>query len=283
MASPPIPTTSAASARARRAAAGPAPTPWSPTRWRWPRWCAPAIPACRSTWSARAWAARWRWSPPTAALEVDGLMLSAAALRSRDTFGPVGKRGPVVFRPHHPVVTERSDLDRLPANRQSQDPGEAAERSDDAAPARMDMGYGLVDLMDAARASAERVHLPYLMLHGLGDRLVPQSRCIPRSRSCRRAAIRSSPSTSKAITCCCATRRASSSPRTSSPGSPNTKRRCLPARRHPFAARDRGTLGIEAQPLGRRQRDPPVQVQRTTTEAGPRTLVMSPRMGMFPC
>ena len=40
--------------------------------------------------------------------------------------------------------------------------------------ARMDMGYGLLDLMDAARASAERVHLPYLMLHGLGDRIVPQ-------------------------------------------------------------------------------------------------------------
>jgi alpha-beta hydrolase superfamily lysophospholipase len=40
--------------------------------------------------------------------------------------------------------------------------------------ARMDMGYGLLDLMDAARASAERVHMPYLMLHGLGDRIVPQ-------------------------------------------------------------------------------------------------------------
>ena len=40
--------------------------------------------------------------------------------------------------------------------------------------ARIDMGYGLVDLMDAARDSAERVHVPYLMLHGLGDRIVPQ-------------------------------------------------------------------------------------------------------------
>ena len=36
------------------------------------------------------------------------------------------------------------------------------------------MGYGLLDLMDDARASAERVHLPYLMLHGMGDRIVPQ-------------------------------------------------------------------------------------------------------------
>ena len=38
---------------------------------------------------------------------------------------------------------------------------------------RLDMGYGLVDLMDAARDAAERVHVPYLMLHGLGDRIVP--------------------------------------------------------------------------------------------------------------
>jgi alpha-beta hydrolase superfamily lysophospholipase len=38
----------------------------------------------------------------------------------------------------------------------------------------MDMGYGLLDLMDDARAAAEHVHLPYLMLHGLGDRIVPQ-------------------------------------------------------------------------------------------------------------
>ncbi len=39
---------------------------------------------------------------------------------------------------------------------------------------RLDMGYGLVGLMDDARASAERIRVPYLMLHGLGDRIVPQ-------------------------------------------------------------------------------------------------------------
>jgi alpha-beta hydrolase superfamily lysophospholipase len=37
------------------------------------------------------------------------------------------------------------------------------------------MGYGLVDLMDEARAAAAHVHVPYLMLHGLGDRLIPQA------------------------------------------------------------------------------------------------------------
>jgi alpha-beta hydrolase superfamily lysophospholipase len=39
---------------------------------------------------------------------------------------------------------------------------------------RLDMGYGLVGLMDDARASAERIKVPYLMMHGLGDRIVPQ-------------------------------------------------------------------------------------------------------------
>jgi len=40
---------------------------------------------------------------------------------------------------------------------------------------RLDMGYGLVDLMDDAREAAERVRVPYLMLHGLGDRIIPQA------------------------------------------------------------------------------------------------------------
>ena len=39
---------------------------------------------------------------------------------------------------------------------------------------RFDMGYGLVDLMDDARDSASKVHVPYLMLHGMGDRIIPR-------------------------------------------------------------------------------------------------------------
>ena len=51
---------------------------------------------------------------------------------------------------------------------------ELLQRSPVPASGAADMGYGLVDLMDAARESAARVHVPYLMLHGLGDRIVPQ-------------------------------------------------------------------------------------------------------------
>ena len=40
---------------------------------------------------------------------------------------------------------------------------------------RLDMAYGLVDLMDDARASAARVREPYMMMYGLADRIVPQA------------------------------------------------------------------------------------------------------------
>jgi alpha-beta hydrolase superfamily lysophospholipase len=38
---------------------------------------------------------------------------------------------------------------------------------------RFDMGDGLMDLMDAACDSATRIHEPYMLLHGLGDKIVP--------------------------------------------------------------------------------------------------------------
>jgi alpha-beta hydrolase superfamily lysophospholipase len=38
---------------------------------------------------------------------------------------------------------------------------------------RVDLGFGLVEAMDAGKAAAPNVGKPYLMLHGLRDRLVP--------------------------------------------------------------------------------------------------------------
>jgi alpha-beta hydrolase superfamily lysophospholipase len=38
---------------------------------------------------------------------------------------------------------------------------------------RMDLAYGLFDAMDAAKAAAPNIGKPYIMVHGLGDRLVP--------------------------------------------------------------------------------------------------------------
>lgn len=106
--------------------------------------------------------------------EVDGLILAATALRSRDTFGPVANAGlwfiahTIPWFPNGPT-----SIDYMPTD----NPKTLDKLKNDPLmlrAARMDMGYGLIDLMDAARASAEHVRKPYLMLHGLGDRIVPQ-------------------------------------------------------------------------------------------------------------
>ena len=106
--------------------------------------------------------------------EVDGLILSATALRSRETFGPVASAGLWFFAHTIPwMPSGPTSIDYMPTDNPKtmeklrKDPLMLRQ-------VRLDMGYGLVDLMDDARASAERVHLPYLMLHGLGDRIVPQ-------------------------------------------------------------------------------------------------------------
>ena len=166
-------------------------------------------------------------------IEVDGLILVSAALRSRDTFGPVLNAGVWFFAHTIPWFPNGpTSIDFQPTD----NPKTLDKLRNDLMmlrAARMDMGYGLLDLMDAARASAERVHMPYLMLHGLGDRIIPQEPV--------RAAIAvmpprgdsSSPSTRRVTICCCATRKARWSPTTSSPGCPITKRGCLPARTPP--------------------------------------------------
>jgi alpha-beta hydrolase superfamily lysophospholipase len=106
--------------------------------------------------------------------EVDGLILLATALRSRDTFGPVASAGLWFFAHTMPwLPSGPTSIDYKPTDnprtleKLRSDPQMLRQ-------ARLDMGYGLVDLMDDARASAAHVHLPYLMLHGLGDRIVPQ-------------------------------------------------------------------------------------------------------------
>ena len=128
--------------------------------------------------------------------------------------------------------------------------------------ARLDMGYGLVDLMDAARDSAEHVRLPYLMLHGLGDRIMPQEpvRAAIEVDAAARAIqarllregyhllLRDKEGKIVAADVVGLDRR----PRGGA---------ALGRRRRPLAARACGALGLEAQPLGD-------HAQRTTTEAG---------------
>ncbi|MBS0538271.1 MAG: lysophospholipase [Proteobacteria bacterium] len=104
----------------------------------------------------------------------DGLILSAPALRSRASFGPLMSgalsffahlipwmpAGPtsIDFQPtDNPKTMEKLRKDPLMIRQP-----------------RFDLGYGLLDLMDAACDAAERLRMPYLMLHGLGDKIVPK-------------------------------------------------------------------------------------------------------------
>ena len=107
-------------------------------------------------------------------IDVDGLILLATALRSRDTLGPVASGGLWLFAHTIPwMPSGPTSIDYKPTD----NPKTLEKlRSDPMMlrQTRLDMAYGLVDLMDAARNAAGRVNMPYLMLHGLGDRIVPR-------------------------------------------------------------------------------------------------------------
>jgi alpha-beta hydrolase superfamily lysophospholipase len=106
--------------------------------------------------------------------EIDGLILLATALRSRDTLGPVAAGGLWFFAhtipwfPSGPTSIDYKPTDNPKTLEKLRNDPQMLRQT------RLDMAYGLVDLMDAARDSAAHVHVPYLMLHGLGDRIVPQ-------------------------------------------------------------------------------------------------------------
>ena len=106
--------------------------------------------------------------------EVDGLILLATALRSRDTFGPVASAGLWFFAHTIPwMPSGPTSIDYQPTD----NPKTLEKLRNDPMmlrQVRLDMAYGLVDLMDEARRSAAHVQVPYIMLHGLGDRIVPQ-------------------------------------------------------------------------------------------------------------
>ncbi|MCW5733186.1 MAG: lysophospholipase [Enhydrobacter sp.] len=106
-------------------------------------------------------------------LETDGLVLSAAAVRSRESLGPLASAGlwffahTIPWMPAGPTSIDFKPTDNPKTIEKLQkDPLMLRQP-------RFDMGYGLVELMDAAREAAGRVNQPYMMLHGMGDRLVP--------------------------------------------------------------------------------------------------------------
>ncbi len=106
--------------------------------------------------------------------QVDGLVLLATALRTRESFGPVAS-GALGFLAHTVpwFPSGPTSIDYMPTD----NPKTLEKLRNDKQmlrQTRLDMAYGLVDLMDDARDAAAKVNVPYLMLHGLGDRIVPQ-------------------------------------------------------------------------------------------------------------
>ena len=106
--------------------------------------------------------------------EVDGLVLVAPALRSRDTMGPFLRGGLEFFAhtlPWFPVGPTSIDFGATdnPRTMEKMRKDPLILRN-----ARVDVGYGLFNTMDAAKAVLPGVSRPYLMLHGKGDQLVPQ-------------------------------------------------------------------------------------------------------------
>ena len=106
-------------------------------------------------------------------LETDGLVLLAPAVRSRASFGPVVSGALSFFVHIIPWFPDGpSSIDYQPTD----NPKTLDKLRKDPMmirAARFDLGYGLLDLMDAAVAAAPRLHAPYIMLHGVGDKIVP--------------------------------------------------------------------------------------------------------------
>jgi alpha-beta hydrolase superfamily lysophospholipase len=106
-------------------------------------------------------------------MEVDGLVLSAPAVRTRESFGPLASASlwffahTIPWLPAGPTQIDFKPTDNPRTIKKLQNDPLMLHQP------RLDMGYGLVDLMDAAREAAPRVKVPYMVLHGIGDRLVP--------------------------------------------------------------------------------------------------------------
>jgi len=106
-------------------------------------------------------------------IAADGMVLLAPAVRSRKSLGQVASAGVWFFThviPWMPVGPTSIDFEP------TDNPDTIEKLQKDPLMLRnprIDLGAGLLDLMDAACAAAENVHMPYLLMHGLEDRIVP--------------------------------------------------------------------------------------------------------------
>ncbi len=103
-----------------------------------------------------------------------GAILIGPAVRSRDTVGAAARVGAWFFAHIVPwLPTGPTSIDFQPSDNKemlrkyANDPKVLRQY-------RLDMGWGLFDLMDRAKAAAPLIDVPYLLLYGAKDRLVPE-------------------------------------------------------------------------------------------------------------
>lgn len=103
-----------------------------------------------------------------------GAILIGPAVRSRDTVGAVARAGAWFFAHTIPwLPSGPTSIDFQPSSNKemlrayANDPKVLRQH-------RLDMGWGLLDLMDRAKAATATIDAPYLLLYGANDRLVPE-------------------------------------------------------------------------------------------------------------
>lgn len=108
------------------------------------------------------------------AMPLAGAILIGPAVRSRDTVGAVARAGAWFFAHVLPwLPTGPTSIDFQPSDNKAMlrkyasDPKVLRQH-------RLDMGWGLLDLMDQAKAATPLIDVPYLLLYGAKDRLVPE-------------------------------------------------------------------------------------------------------------
>jgi alpha-beta hydrolase superfamily lysophospholipase len=107
-------------------------------------------------------------------MEVDALVLSAPAVRTRASFGPLASAGlwffahTIPWLPAGPTSIDFQPTDNPKTIKKLQNDPLMLRQP------RVDMGYGLLNLMDDSKEAASHVKVPYLVMHGIGDKLVPE-------------------------------------------------------------------------------------------------------------
>ena len=142
--------------------------------------CAASIRTCRSISSARAWVRRSRWWQSTGESgtpipDVDGVILVAPAVWGRATMGLLPRAALWVAVRLMPGLTLTGRGLHIMASDNIAMLRAFSRNSLVIKATRVDTTYGLVELMDAALASAPKLRAPLLVMTGKEDQIIPRA------------------------------------------------------------------------------------------------------------